>query len=356
MKLVIQIPCHNEAQTLPAVIADLPSRVAGFDQVEYLVIDDGSTDGTSAVAHQLGVHHIVRHRTNRGLAKSFTSGIDTALKFGADVIVNTDGDNQYSGADVSKLVAPIVAGNADIVIGDRQTWHVEHFSLLKRILQWLGSRFVQRLSATNVPDAVSGFRAFSRSAAMKLNVVSSFSYTIETLIQSGRSKLAIVSVPVATNPKTRPSRLFKNIPQFLRRSGATMLRAYALHRPLTVFFSIGLLLGAIGLAPILRYLYFAAFGQSGGHIQSLILGTALMMMGCSTCILGLIADLISANRKLLESTLEKLRSVELELADMRRAGEQSNYSITDSCSTSETAIVAPGFSTDFTQPSAFPHH
>lgn len=313
MKLIIQIPCHNEAETLPATIADLPRELPGFDSVEFLVVDDGSTDGTAEIARQLGVEHIVRHRTNRGLARTFATGLEASLRAGADVIVNTDGDNQYFGQDIGLLTQPIVHGTADIVIGDRQTWNIRHFSLFKRILQRAGSRVVRALSATNVPDAVSGFRAFSRNAAMKINVVSSFSYTIETLIQSGQARLAIASVPVRTNPTARPSRLFKSIPQFLRQSVATMLRAYALHSPLKVFVALGVGLTCIGMLPIARFLYYASLGDSTGHIQSLILGGALTMIGCSTGILGLIADLIAANRKLLETTLEKIRHLEVQL-------------------------------------------
>lgn len=333
LKLIVQIPCFNEAQTLAETVADIPRQIPGIGTVELLVIDDGSSDNTSQLARQLGVEHIVRHRTNRGLARTFISGLDHALKAGADIIVNTDGDNQYCGADIPKLIRPILNGEADLVIGDRQTWSIEHFSLFKRILQYLGSRLVRRLSATDVPDAVSGFRAFSRVAAMKLNVVSSFSYTIETLIQAGRSRLAIVSVPVRTNGKTRPSRLFKSIPHFLKKSGATMLRAYALHRPMSVFFGIGSVLFLIGTAPIARFLWFAALGERSGHIQSLILGGALTMLGGSVCILGLLADLIAANRQLLETTLEKVRGLELQmhhLTNQATASERAQTSFDDS--------------------------
>jgi glycosyltransferase involved in cell wall biosynthesis len=313
VKLIVQIPCFNEAQTLPATIGEIPRRIPGVDRVELLVIDDGSQDDTSRVARELGVEHVIRHRSNRGLARSFSSGMEHALRAGADIIVNTDGDNQYCGADIGKLVEPILQGKADIVIGDRQTWNIGHFSFSKRILQALGSYLVRRLSSTNVPDAVSGFRAFSRTAAMKLNVVSSFSYTIETLIQAGRNKLAIASVPVRTNGKTRPSRLFKNIPQFLKKSGGTMLRSYALHRPMSVFFGLGALLMLGGMVPVARFLTFVVMGQSSGHLQSLILGAVLMMLGGSACILGLLADLIAANRILLETLLEKVRRIERQL-------------------------------------------
>ncbi len=274
----------------------------------------------------LGVKHVLRHRTNRGLARSFASGLDFALRAGADIIVNTDGDNQYCGADIAKLVEPILNGRADMVVGDRQTWNIAHFSRFKRLLQALGSCIVRRLSATDIPDAVSGFRAFSRTAALKLNVVSSFSYTIETLIQAGRGRMAITSVPVRTNAKTRPSRLFKSIPQFLRKSVATMLRAYALHRPLSVFFGMGSVLFAMGSAPIARFLYQAWLGHGAGHLQSLILGGALTMLGASVCILGLLADLISANRQLLEMTLEKVRGLELQLAHVAQSSSPTSQS------------------------------
>lgn len=313
MKLIIQIPCHNEAETLPQTIADLPSELAGIDVIEYLVIDDGSSDGTAEIAKECGVQHVVRHAKNRGLARSFETGLEASLRLGADIIVNTDGDNQYCGEDVELLIAPILRQEADIVIGDRQTWKIQHFSLFKRLLQKFGSSVVRTLSATDVPDAVSGFRAFSRATAMKLNVISSFSYTIETLIQSGQARLAISSVPVRTNRTLRPSRLFKSIPQFLRQSGVTMVRAYALHSPLKVFIILGTALFGLGAIPILRFLYFVVTGDGSGHIQSLILGAALTMIGCSTCILGLLADLIAANRKLLETTLEKVRYLEGQL-------------------------------------------
>ena len=366
MKLIVQIPCFNESQTLPETVADIPREIDGIDRVELLVVDDGSRDDTAQLARELGVEHVVRHRTNRGLARSFATGIDAALKAGADIIVNTDGDNQYCGADIATLVQPIVNGTADIVIGDRQTWNSSHFSFFKRILQHVGSRVVRRLSATSVPDAVSGFRAFSKEAAIKLNVVTSFSYTIETLIQAGRGKMAVAWVPVRTNAKTRPSRLFSNIPQFLRKSGATMLRAYALHRPLSVFFALGSALFAVGSVPIGRFLYFALAGNGNGHVQSLILGCALAIMGTSAWIVGLLADLIAANRQLLEVTLEKVRRLELELAnspDRLQAGarvaavstdEAASPSLVTPPPTSESPPSLPGSATQATAPLTAP--
>ena len=316
MKLIVQIPCYNEADTLGETVRDIPRSIDGVDRVEILVVDDGSHDDTATVARTLGVDHVVRHRTNRGLARSFATGIDACLKLGADIVVNTDGDNQYAGADIAKLVQPILRGEADVVVGDRQTWTCEHFSLFKRMLQQVGSFVVRRLSNTQIPDAVSGFRAFSRESAMRINVVTTFSYTIETIIQAGRNRMAIGSVPVRTNPKTRPSRLFSSIPQFIRKSGGTMLRAYAMYRPFSVFFTLGLALFAGGLIPIMRFLYFFAIGDGNGHVQSMVLGVTLMILGALSWCLGILADLISANRQLLEITLEKVRRLELQIPDV----------------------------------------
>lgn len=313
MKLIVQIPCFNEETTLLQTVADIPRRIEGIDEIEILVIDDGSTDATVEVARALGVHHIVRQTRNRGLAHAFRTGLDAALKAGADIIVNTDGDNQYAGADISRLVQPILEGRADIVIGDRRTAAVAHFSPLKRKLQALGSAVVRRLSATDVPDAVSGFRAISREAALHLNIVSSFSYTVEMLIQAGRKRMAIVSVPVATNKVERPSRLFRSIPHFIQRSVATMLRIYAMYQPLKVFATLGVLLAVLGAIPILRFLWFYFAGNGEGHIQSLVLGGTLVIIAFLSLLIGLVADLIGFNRQLIETTLEKVRRIELEL-------------------------------------------
>ena len=312
MKLIVQIPCYNEAATLERTVADIPRHIDGVDRVEVLVIDDGSTDGTAEVARQVGVDHVVRHRNNKGLARSFRTGVDACLKRGADIIVNTDGDNQYAGQDIPRLIEPILAGAADIVVGDRQTGSIAHFSAGKRMLQRLGSAVVRQLSNTTVPDAVSGFRAISRDAAMQLNIVSSFSYTIEMLIQAGRRRMAIASVPVSTNGVTRQSRLFRSVPRFIERSLTTMLRMYTMYCPLRVFLVIGLVLGLIGLAPISRFLYFYAVGQGDGHIQSLVLGSLCLMMGFMAFLVGLVADLINFNRHLVEIVLEKVRAAELE--------------------------------------------
>lgn len=310
MKVIVQIPCFNEEHTLPQTLQDIPREIPGADIVEVLIIDDGSTDGTLFAAREHGVDHIVRHRGNRGLAATFRTGLDACLKLGADVIVNTDGDNQYSGADICKLVAPIIQGDADLVIGDRQTAQVKHFSKGKKVLQAVGSFVVRKLSGTRVPDAVSGFRAISRDAALRMNVVSSFSYTIETIIQAGASRLAIESVPVGTNAKTRESRLFRSIPQFIGRSVSTMVRMYSMYQPLRVFTFISGMLLMVGMLPIARFLYFYLTGSGDGHIQSLVLGGVVLSMGFLLLMIGLVADLISFNRQLMEVMLEKLRRLE----------------------------------------------
>jgi glycosyltransferase involved in cell wall biosynthesis len=310
MKLIVQIPCYNEEETLPAVVRDIPRSIPGIDRVEILVVDDGSTDRTAEVAREVGVDHVVRHTTNKGLARTFRTGLDACLALGADIVVNTDGDNQYAGADIPRLVEPILEGRADIVIGDRQTATLDHFSPLKKGLQKLGSFMVRRLSGTRVPDAVSGFRAISRSAALHLNIVSPFSYTIEMLIQAGSKQLEIASVPVGTHRVARTSRLFRSTPHFVARSGETMARMYAMYKPLSTFFIIGAAIGLVGLVPILRFLYFFAVGQGAGHIQSLVLGGALVIIGVMALLIGLVADLINFNRQLIEITLEKVRRLE----------------------------------------------
>lgn len=313
MKLIIQIPCLNEEKTLPESVADLPKQIDGIDKIEVLVIDDGSDDRTSAVAAELGVDHIIRNKNNKGLAKSFRIGLENCLKKGADIIVNTDGDNQYAGADIPKLIGPILRGEADIVIGDRQTDSIPHFSPTKKLLQRLGSSVVARLAETEVPDTVSGFRAFSRDAAINLNVVSPFSYTVETLIQAGKKHMAITSVPIATNPKTRESRLFKSITSFISNQLSTIVRMYTMYQPLRVFFYIGLLISIIGAIPIFRFLYFYAMGEGNGHVQSLVLGGTLVILGFLSFLMALLADVVSSNRQLIEMTLEKIKRIELQL-------------------------------------------
>jgi len=310
-KLIVQIPCFNEEGTLPQTLADIPRVIPGVGAVEILIIDDGSTDRTIEVARAHGVHHIVRHKNNKGLARGFRNGLDACLALGADIIVNTDGDNQYAGQDIPKLIQPILDGRADIVVGDRQTGTISHFSAGKRMLQRLGSFVVRSLSGVDVPDAVSGFRAISRPAALKLNIVSPFSYTIEMLIQSGHKSIAVASVPVRTNAKTRDSRLFKSIPSFIRKSGTTTLLMYAMYQPLRIFSLIGFLIALIGAIPIIRFLYFYFFEDGTGKIQSLVIGSALMTAGTITFVVGLLADLVGRNRQLLELTLERVRQLEL---------------------------------------------
>lgn len=311
MKLIVQIPCLNEEHTLPQTLADIPRQIDGIDKVEILIIDDGSTDRTVEVARQLGVDHIIQNKKNLGLARTFRKGLDACLHLGADIIVNTDGDNQYAGWDIPKLIRPILEGKADIVVGDRRTGNINHFSGLKKLLQKLGSRVVRNLSEVDIPDAVSGFRAISREAALRLNIVSSFSYTTEMLIQAGKKHMAVTSVPVETNAKTRESRLFKSIPKFIERQLTTMVRMYAMYQPLRVFFFIGLILGMIGAVPIFRFLYLYSIGEGDGHVQSLVLGGVLLMMAFLSWLVGLVADLINFNRQLIEFTLEKVRRMEL---------------------------------------------
>ena len=307
MKLIIQIPCLNEEETLAVTVADLPTEIPGIDTIEYLVIDDGSSDKTQEVAKACGVHHIVGFNQNRGLARAFMLGINSCLDLGADIIVNTDADNQYCGADIPKLVEPILKGEADMVIGDRETHNIDHFSNFKKYMQRHGSFVAGHFSGLEIPDATSGFRAFSRNAALDLNVVSDFSYTLETLIQAGRKRLAVVSVPIRTNEKLRESRLFKSMFQFMRRSAATMIRVYTTHEPLKVFISIGAIFFLIGIFPIARFIYFVVQGDSGGHIQSLILGSSLLILSAFMCTIGLLADMITANRKMIEEVLRRER-------------------------------------------------
>lgn len=308
-KLIIQIPCLNEADSLPATLARLPREIPGIDRIELLVIDDGSSDDTSGVAQRCGVHHILRHHRNRGLASAFQNGVRKALAEGADIVVNTDADGQYEGADIAKLVAPLLAGEADIVVGDRSVADNAHFGPSKRLLQRLGSRVVRRLSGTDVTDAVSGFRAFSREAAQRLTITTEFSYTTDMLIQAGRKRMAIASVPIRTHKTMRPSRLFSSIPRFIVNTGVTMARAYTTYNPLRVFAGAGLIVGFLGVVPILRFLWFYVQGDGAGHIQSLVIGGALMVIGVLLAILGVLADLVAANRKLIETNLLELRQL-----------------------------------------------
>lgn len=300
MKLIIQIPCLNEAATLGAALATLPRKVAGFDSVEWLVVDDGSTDGTAELARKLGVDHVIRHPVNRGLATAFMTGIDAALGYGADVIVNTDADNQYEAGDIPLLVQPILEHRADMVIGARPIAQIEHFSWIKKRLQRIGSWAVRIASKTDVADAPSGFRAMTRETATRLNVFNAYTYTLETIIQAGLSNLTVVSVQIRTNPDLRPSRLVKSVPDYVKRSLVTILRVFVTYRPLTLFMWASAILTFVGLALGVRYLVFLVVGNGGGHVQSLILAALCLMLGGLSFMMGLIADLISVNRKLLE--------------------------------------------------------
>lgn len=312
MKLVIQVPCYNEEATLPETLADLPRAMAGIDCVEWLVIDDGSTDHTAEVAAGLGVQHVVPLRQHKGLAQAFLAGLEAALALGADVIVNTDADNQYRGADVERLVAPILRGEAEIVVGDRRVATLAHFSPLKRRLQRAGSWVVQKAAGVAVPDATSGFRALSRAAALRTLVLSHYSYTLETLIQAGARQMAVAYVPVRTNPQTRPSRLIHDLPEYLTQSTITILRTYTLYRPLRIFLTLGGLMFAAGLALGIRFLYFYLSGSgAAGHVQSLILAAVLLIVGFQVCLIGVIADLIGFNRRILEEILYRTRRLEL---------------------------------------------
>jgi glycosyltransferase involved in cell wall biosynthesis len=313
MKLIIQIPCFNEEQTLPGTLADLPREVPGFEVVEWLVIDDGSTDRTVEVARQGGVEHIVRLTNNKGLAAGFQAGLDACLKLGADVIVNTDADNQYYGADIPRLVAPIVEGRADMVVGNRETDQVEHFSPLKKMLQRWGSAVVRRASDTDVPDTTSGFRAYNREAALQLQVVSKFTYTLESIIQAGKMLVAVDDVPIRTNPKTRESRLFPSMWAYVRRNGLSIFRIYALYEPLRLFMIAAALVALIGVFIWGRFLWFVITGDSEGHIQSLILGSTLFIVAVQFAALAVIGDILAGSRVLQQRILERVRRVELHL-------------------------------------------
>ena len=311
MKLIIQIPCLNEALTLPATLADLPTSVPGVDVIETLVIDDGSSDETVRVARAHGVKHIVRFRRRKGLAAAFMAGIDASLQAGADIIVNTDGDNQYAGREIARLVAPLLAGDADIVIGDRNIRDLTHMSWPKKMLQRFGSWAVRQVSNTAVPDTTSGFRAYTRDAALRMTVVSEFSYTLESIIQAGKKKMAIAHVEIATNQRTRPSRLFGSIFSYLKQSGATIVRIYAMYEPLKIFTYIGSTVFLVGFAIALRFVYYFYFYKDTGKIQSVILSAVLMIVGFQVVLIGLLADVISGNRKLLEDVLYRVRRMEI---------------------------------------------
>ena len=325
MKLIVQIPCYNEEDTIAQTIADIPRNILGIDTVEVLIISDGCTDNTIEAALAAGAEHTISFKSNQGLARAFSAGLDACLSLGADIIVNTDADNQYYGGDIPVLIAPILEGRADLVIGDRQTQTIEHFSPLKKALQWLGSSVVRKLSGTKVQDTVSGFRAYSKEAAIKLNVLSNFSHTIETIIQASRRNLTIASVPIQTNPVLRESRLFKSIPHFIRNSLITMVRVYAMYKPLRVFFFTGLFFFILGAIPIIRFLYFYFQGGGQGHVQSLLLGSMFVLIAVFAWLIGLVADLMSFNRQLQELTLERVKRLELECLNK----EQPTASLVD---------------------------
>jgi glycosyltransferase involved in cell wall biosynthesis len=314
MKLIIQIPCFNEEQTLPETLGDLPREIPGIETVEWLMIDDGSTDRTIEVAREGGVDHVVRLTNNKGLAAAFQAGLDACLKLGADVIVNTDADNQYSGLDIPKLVEPILAGQADMVIGDRKTDQIEHFSPFKKRLQRWGSAVVRRASGTGVPDTTSGFRAYNREAALQMQVVSKFTYTLESIIQAGKMLVAVDHVPIATNPKTRESRLFPSTGSYVRRNAVSIFRIYALYEPLRLFLAAAAFFALIGAVIWARFLYFYFFSdEPGEHIQSLILGATLFIVAVQLAALGVVGDILAGSRLLQQRMLERVRRVELHL-------------------------------------------
>lgn len=317
MKLIIQIPCLNEAETLEIALNDLPKKLDGVDKIEYLIINDGSKDETVEVAKKWGVHHVVSFTQNKGLAKGFMAGLDECLRQGADIIVNTDADNQYCAEDIQKLIQPILDGKAEYVIGARPIDDTEHFSYIKKKLQHFGSFVVRKASNTDIPDAPSGFRAISRDAAMHINVVNDYTYTLETIVQAGREKMAITSVPVRTNEELRPSRLFKSIWGYVKKSIVTILRAYMMYKPLKSFTYLATVPSVIGILIGCRFLVYMAMGNPGGHVQSLILACTLIIIGFLTFMIGLVADVIASNRKILQDTQYHVRKAEYDALYMR---------------------------------------
>ena len=331
MKLIIQIPCYNEEQTLDVTIHDLPRHIDGIDEIEYLIINDGSTDNTVERAKELGVHHIVSFTHNRGLAKGFMAGIDACLRLGADIIVNTDADNQYAGADIEKLVTPLLEGKATMVIGNRRTDTIEHFSPLKKKLQKLGSSVVRKASGTDVTDTTSGFRSYTREAAMRLNVLSDYTYTLETIITAGADKTRIMSVDINTNPELRKSRLFKSMWGYIKRSGGTIIRNYVMRKPLKTFLSIAAVFVAAALVLGVRFIVYLCLGDGGGHIQSLVLMAVLAIVGIEIGIFGLVADAISGCRRVMDEALYHIKRVEYN-------NTNSNYSNYNCCSYSKEEV------------------
>lgn len=326
MKLVIQIPCYNEAETLEVTLNDLPKHIEGIDEIEYLIINDGSRDNTVEVARKWGVHYVVNFTQNKGLAKGFMAGLDAALRNGADIIVNTDADNQYSGDDIETIVLPVLEGKADIVIGERPIDDIEHFSPLKKRLQHIGSWVVKKASHTDIPDAPSGFRAYSREAAMHINVMNEYTYTLETIVQAGRNNMAITSVPIRTNPELRESRLFKSMFGYVKKSMLTIIRAFLMYKPMKFFMTLGVIFAISGVAIGGRFLYFFARGMGSGHTQSLILASMMIIVGVQCGIIGMQGDIIAANRKLLEDIQYRVRKLDYgfdnQKEDDRKQSEQ----------------------------------
>jgi glycosyltransferase involved in cell wall biosynthesis len=320
VKLIIQIPCFNEETSLPVTLKAIPRRFRGAGRVEILVVDDGSSDRTVEAAQKHGADHVVRLTNHKGLAEAYSAGIDAALKLGADIVVNTDADNQYCAEDIQKLIDPILAGEADMVVGERDIKSIADFSPVKKGLQRLGSWMVRQLSGTRIPDATSGFRALSREAALRLHIVSRFTYTLETIIQAGKKNIALVSVPVRTNARMRPSRLFSNMGSYIRRSAATLVRIYTMYEPLKFFFTIGAFLFGLGVLISARFLYYFYTQRGTGHIQSLILAAVLMIVGFQVIMIGLLSDVLAANRSLLEDVLHRIKK--MELLQGRRKGKR----------------------------------
>ncbi len=327
MKLIIQIPCYNEEETLGITIADLPRHIDGIDEIEYLIIDDGSNDKTVEVAKKIGVHHVLRFRRNKGLAYGFLAGIDACLHLGADIIVNTDADNQYNGADIEKLVRPIIEKKADMVIGERPIDETEHFSWKKKKFQHLGSWVVRIASGSDIPDAPSGFRAYSREAALRLNVINQYTYTLETIIQAGHERIAMTSVPIRTNGETRPSRLFSSMWKYMKRSASVIIRSTLMYRPMKFFVSVGVILFIIGMGLGIRFLVTMTSGRAAGHVQSLILMSTLILLGFQTIMIGMLSDLISANRRILQDVQYRVRKMEIKDEDVVDLEENNNKTI-----------------------------
>lgn len=326
MKLIIQIPCYNEAETLLIALNDLPKQIEGIDEIEYLIINDGSKDNTVEVAKSWGVNYVVNFKKNRGLAKGFMAGIDACLRNGADIIVNTDADNQYNGADIEKIVRPILEGKSDIVIGARPIDQTEHFSPIKKKLQHLGSWVVRKASKSNIPDAPSGFRAYSREAAMRLNVTNEYTYTLETIVQAGRERIPMESVPIRTNAELRPSRLFNSMMGYVKKSMVTIVRAYIMYKPLDFFTKLGLIPFLIGFALGVRYIVLLLTDNPGnGHVQSLILAAILILIGFMTFVIGLLADIIARNRMLIEDVQYHVRNIDYRMDAQDKEEKSSGY-------------------------------